>query len=132
MIYVRKTGKTFTVYLATGENDDSNKISELLKKNDIDCKLVSGISIMLYLKDIDFILTGADAICENGGIINKVGTHVIAMCGNVYKKPFYVLVSSLRYLKMYVIESNHLELLNKKYSCSIYFCFLFSSSFPIK
>ena len=26
---------------------------------------------MLYLKDIDYILTGADAICENGGIINK-------------------------------------------------------------
>ena len=116
LIYVRKTGKTFTVYLATGENDDSNKICELLKKNDIDCKLVSGISIMLYLKDIDFILTGADAICENGGIINKVGTHTISVCAKQYSKPFYVLVSSLKFLKMYIMEQKDLNIINTKYS----------------
>ena len=116
LIYARKVGKNFTVYLATGENDDSNRISEILKKNDIDCKLVSGISIMLYLKDIDFILTGADAICENGGIINKVGTHTISVCAKQYSKPFYVLVSSLKYLKMYVMEQKDLNIINKKYS----------------
>ena len=55
LIYARKQGKIFTVYLSSDENNDSNKICELLIKNDIDCKLVSGISIMLYLKDIDFI-----------------------------------------------------------------------------
>jgi len=116
LIYARKVGKNFTVYLATGENDDSNRINEILKKNDIDCKLVSGISIMLYLKDIDFILTGADAICENGGIINKVGTHTISVCAKQYSKPFYVLVSSLKYLKMYVMEQKDLNIINKKYS----------------
>lgn len=117
LIYARQKGKIFTVYIANSNKKDiSDKMIEVLKKYEIDFHLISDISISLYLSKIDFILTGADAICENGGIINKVGTHVIAMCGNVYKKPFYVLVSSLRYLKMYVIESNHLELLNKKYS----------------
>ena len=116
LIYARKRGKTFTVYLATGENDDSNKICEILKNNDIDCKLVSGISIMLYLKDIDFILTGADAICENGGIINKVGTHTISVCAKQYSKPFYVITSSLKFLKKYVMEQKDLNIFNKKYS----------------
>ena len=116
LIYSRKKGKTFTVYLATAENDDSNKICDLLKKNNIDCILVSGISIMLYLKDIDFILTGADAICENGGIINKVGTHTISVCAKQYSKPFYVLVSSLKFLKMYILQQNDLNTLNEKYS----------------
>jgi translation initiation factor eIF-2B subunit alpha len=118
LIYARKMGKTFTVYLATGENDDSNKICEILKKNDIDCKLVSGISIMLYLKDINFILTGADAICENGGIINKVGTHTISVCAKQYSKPFYVLVSSLKFLKKYIMEQKDLNIFNTKYSAT--------------
>ena len=118
LIYARKMGKTFTVYLATGENDDSDKICEILKKNDIDCKLVSGISIMLYLKDINFILTGADAICENGGIINKVGTHTISVCAKQYSKPFYVLVSSLKFLKKYIMEQKDLNIFNTKYSAT--------------
>ena len=71
---------------------------------------------MLYLKDIDFILTGADAICENGGIINKVGTHTISVCAKQYSKPFYVIVSSLKYLKMYIMEQKDLNIINKKLS----------------
>ena len=116
LIYARKKGKIFTVYLATGENDDSDKICEILQKNDIKFILVSGISIMLYLKDIDFILTGADAICENGGIINKVGTHTISVCAKQYSKPFYVIASSLKYLKMYIMEQKDLNIINKKLS----------------
>ena len=116
LIYARKKGKIFTVYLSSDENSDSNKICELLIKNDIDCKLVSGISIMLYLKNVDFILTGADAICENAGIINQVGTHTLSICAKQYSKPIYVLASSLKFLKMYIIEEKDLCLFNKKYS----------------
>ena len=116
LIYARQKGKTFTIYLAKGENDDSDKICELLMNNDLDCILVSGISIMLYLKDIDFILTGADAICENGGIINKVGTHTISVCAKQYSKPFYVISSCLKFLKNYIMEQKDLSNINKKYS----------------
>ena len=71
---------------------------------------------MLYLKDIDCILTGADAICENGGIINKVGTYTISVCAKQYSKPFYVLFGALKFLKMYVLEQKDLNEMNKKYS----------------
>jgi len=117
LIYARMKGKSFTVYVAKSSSDDgSDKIVEILKKNDIDCKLISYNSISIYLPRIDFILTGAEAICENGGIINKVGTHITSICGKQYKKPFYVLVSSLKFLKMYVFESKNLDILNERYS----------------
>lgn len=117
LIYAKRSGKTFTVYLANNsENDNSKKIIEIFKKNDIDCKLISGISIGFYLPKIDFILTGADAICENGGIINTIGTNTIAICAKNSRKPFYVLVSSLKYFKKYFMEQKDLESLNKKYS----------------
>jgi hypothetical protein len=81
LIYARMKGKSFTVYIAKSSSDDgSEKIVEILKKNDIDCNLISYNSISIYLPRIDFILTGAEAICENGGIINKVGTHITSIC----------------------------------------------------
>ena len=117
LIYSKKLGKTFTVYVVSQtEKDNSKKIIEIFKRNDIDCKLISGISIGFYLPKIDFILTGATAICESGGIINTIGTNTIAICAKNLRKPFYVLVSSLKYYKRYFMEQNDLESLNKKYS----------------
>lgn len=117
LIYAKKLGKTFTVYVANqSKNDYSEKIIEIFKKNNVNCKLIQGISIGFYLPKIDFILTGATAICESGGIINTIGTNTIAICAKNYRKPFYVLVSSLKYLKRYFMEQNDLESLNKKYS----------------
>ena len=119
LIYAKKLGKTFTVYIANNsENEDSQKIIKIFKKNEVDCRLISGLSIGFYLAKIDFILTGADAICESGGIINTIGTNTIAICAKNSRKPFYVLVSSLKYLKKYFMEQNNLESLNKKYSLS--------------
>lgn len=56
--------------------------------------------------DIDAILVGADAVCENGGIINKIGTFTIACVAKSFKKPFYVMVESLKFLKMYPLNQS--------------------------
>ena len=45
------------------------KIIEIFKKNDVDCKLISGISIGFYIEDIDIILTGTTAIRESGVLL---------------------------------------------------------------
>ena len=110
LIYARKKGKTFTVYVAnSNEKDNSKKIFEILKKNDVDCKLILGVSIGFYLSKIDIVLSGADAVCENGGIVNKMGTFTTAICAKNFKKQFYVLVDSLKYLKIYVLGQNDLS-----------------------
>jgi translation initiation factor 2B subunit (eIF-2B alpha/beta/delta family) len=117
LIYAKKSGKTFKVYLGNNSlNENSNKVLELFKKYDIECKLITGISICYYLSKVDFVLTGADAICESGGIINDIGTNTIAICAKNSNKPFYVLVSSLKFLEKNFLEQKELESINKKYS----------------
>ena len=32
------------------------------------------------MENIDMVLTGAEAVVENGGIINRVGTYTTAIC----------------------------------------------------
>lgn len=38
---------------------------------------------------IDFILVGAEGVCESGGILNAVGTLGLALVAKSYGKPFY-------------------------------------------
>ena len=42
------------------------------------------------------ILVGAEAVVENGGIINKLGTYGMALAASAHKKPVYVAVESYK------------------------------------
>ena len=43
-----------------------------LSNNGIKTKLVADSNIALELEKVDFVLSGAEAVAANGGIINKV------------------------------------------------------------
>ena len=112
----RKEGKFLNVFITVSENDNNALIFEKeMKENDIKCKLITGISIAYYLKEVDCVLVGADAICENGGIINKIGTLTCAVCAKNYKKPFYVIADSLKFMKLYVLDQNDIAPQLSKY-----------------
>ena len=63
-----------------------------------------GIKVSLYddsemqeaIKDIDIILVGADWI-NNKGVVNKVGSSLVADISNHYKKPLYILADSWKF-----------------------------------
>ncbi len=56
-----------------------------------DCALVSEV------EDSDGIIVGADLITDEF-IINKIGTHFLALAANYFHKPFYVISSGDKYL----------------------------------
>ena len=39
---------------------------------------------------IDMVLVGAEGVVESGGVINKLGTLMLAVCAKNFNKPFYV------------------------------------------
>ena len=43
------------------------------------------------MEDVDYVLSGAQIITENGGIIGHIGTYSLALCAKALDKPFYVL-----------------------------------------
>ena len=110
LIESRKKGKKFFVYITSSQPDDySKKLESELKEKDIGCKIIPGISVGYYLKYVNFVLTNADAVCQNGGIINKIGTFTIAICAKNFMKPFYVMIDSMKFLKMYVLDQSDLK-----------------------
>lgn len=51
-------------------------------------------AVSTYLKKIDFFLTGADVVFQDGSIMNKVGTHTISIAAKHFKTPHIVLTST--------------------------------------
>ena len=43
-----------------------------------------------WKEEIDLVITGADRICLNGDIANKIGTYEKAVMAHVHKIPFYI------------------------------------------
>jgi len=121
LVTAKQKGINFQVLITEARPENSGEImGKKLKEAGIDYKIILDISVGLFIMDVDAILVGADAVCENGGIINRIGTFTIACCAKRFKKPFYCMVESLRFLKIYplnisdVPENTCLDFKNKE------------------
>jgi translation initiation factor eIF-2B subunit alpha len=107
LINAKKSGINFKVLITESRPDNTGELmANSLLENEIDAKIILDISIGYFIMDIDAILVGADAVCENGGIINRIGTFTIACLAKSFKKPFYVMIESLKFLKIYPLNQS--------------------------
>ena len=53
---------------------------------------------------VDMVLTGAEGVVENGGVINKLGTYQIALCAKALGRPFYVAAESYKFARLYPLN----------------------------
>jgi eIF-2B alpha/beta/delta-like uncharacterized protein len=68
----------------------------------------------LYLPRVNRVLIGADRICLDGGLVNGVGTSLIAIAAAHYKVPVYVLCETLKFDAR--LKSGEVELEEKETS----------------
>ena len=107
LIEGQKLGYNIKILVTESRPESSGQqMAKILVENGLDAKVILDLSIGFYIKDIDCVLVGADAVCENGGILNRIGTYTIAICAKNFKKPFYVMVESLKFLKLYPLDQS--------------------------
>lgn len=82
-------------------------ISEL-ERAGIDCTLILDAAIGYVMESVDFVMVGAEAVVESGGIINRVGTFTMGLCAREMKKPCYVLVESFKFTRLYPLNQRDL------------------------
>lgn len=103
----KKQGINVHVLITDCSKENSGKLmKQALAAEGIKCELILDLSIGFYMNSIDCVVVGANAITENGGVINRMGTYSLAIIAKCFKKPFYVLSESLKYLKLYPIDQN--------------------------
>jgi ribose 1,5-bisphosphate isomerase len=63
----------------------------------IDTTMIVDSAARHYMKEVDFVLVGCDAITSEGNIINKIGTSQVALAAYEARIPFYVLGTLLKF-----------------------------------
>jgi len=87
-------------------NGSGKEIKKHCDKYDIPCQIVLDSSIGLCMHQVDCVFVGANAVLENGGIVNSIGTFTIALCAKSLNKPFYVFTESLKFLKRFPLQQS--------------------------
>lgn len=103
-------GVPLTLYiLESRPNCDGYKMFADLKKLGLDCKLVVDGAVGVVLEKVDYVITGAKIVTENGGIINSLGTYTLAICAETFKKPVYVFAENYKFMRTFVITQKDIR-----------------------
>lgn len=81
---------------------------EFCSKVKIPCKLITDNAVAHSLENVDYVLVSAEAVTENGGVINRIGTYTAALCAKALKKPFYVVAESFKFSRLFPLNQNDL------------------------
>lgn len=74
------------------------KTAKEMAKNNIDVTLITDSAAGHFMKDVDMVLVGSDALRKEG-VINKIGTVMLAIAAKAHKKPFYVAANHFKFDK---------------------------------
>lgn len=92
-----KDGKRISVIATlTKPLEQGIRTAKELSKEKIPVTLITDNAVGHFMKDVDIVLVGADALRKKGGLVNKIGTSMLALAAKRYRKPFYVAASTLK------------------------------------
>jgi translation initiation factor 2B subunit (eIF-2B alpha/beta/delta family) len=83
-------GKNIEVYVSEGRPiNEGVSLAQTLGRRGIQTTLVVDAALPMYMKRVDKVIVGADAITEKG-VVNKIGTRGLAMVAKTENVPFYI------------------------------------------
>jgi len=102
--------KHFDVIMLEGRPDASGaKAAQYYsQETTIPTKVVLDAAMGYVMETVDLVLTGADGVLENGGVVNKIGTYALACCAHAAGKPFYVAAESYKFSRSYPLSQQDL------------------------
>jgi translation initiation factor eIF-2B subunit alpha len=99
----------FRVFVTQSEPDKSGlKMRDDLEAIGIPSICILDASVAYMMEQVTFVLIGAEAVVESGGIINKIGTFNMAIAAHEMNKPFYVAAESFKFVRYYPLNNRDL------------------------
>ena len=85
LIKAVQRGIRFNVIVTEGYSGKKGQtVKDILESSNIPTKLISNSAVGIVMPKVDCIFVGCEAVLENGGIVNKIGTFTIAMCAKTF------------------------------------------------
>jgi ribose 1,5-bisphosphate isomerase len=90
-------GKSLSAYVKeTRPRNQGHITAEWLADWGVDVTMIVDGAAMRYLDDVDHLLVGADSIAADGSVINKIGTHGLAVCARERGVPITVAAQTIK------------------------------------
>jgi ribose 1,5-bisphosphate isomerase len=98
LLRAKQKGKKFKVIQTETRPKYQGRITAMeLVAAGIDTTMIVDSAARNFMKRVDFVLVGSDAITSEGNVINKIGTSQIAMAAHEARIPFYIVSSLLKF-----------------------------------
>ena len=93
-----ENGKEISV-IATESRPRRQGLLTIKHLNDfgIPTTLIVDSAVRYYMKEVDKVIVGADAIAANGALVNKIGTSQLALAAHEARKSFMVAAESFKF-----------------------------------
>ncbi|CAF1281918.1 unnamed protein product, partial [Didymodactylos carnosus] len=99
----------FRVFVTESSPDKTGlRMRDELDKLGIPSICILDASVAYIMEQVNFVLVGAEAVVESGGIINKIGTFNMAVLAKEMNKPFYVASESFKFVRFYPLNNRDL------------------------
>lgn len=93
------------VYVTRSAPDNDGAIMQReLTEAGIKSTLILDSAIGYIMESVDMVLVGAEGVVESGGIINRLGTYMMAVCAKEMKKPFYALTECFKFTRLFPLN----------------------------
>ena len=89
-----KGGVSLEAVVVNGADDCGACVAQELREEGITTRIIADAAVAREMEVIDVVLVGAEAVAENGGVVNKVGTLTVACCARAMRRPLYVAAES--------------------------------------
>lgn len=86
-VYVTETRPRFQGYLT----------AKTLSNIGVNVTLIVDSAVRHFMKDIDKVIVGADAVAANGAVVNKIGTSFIALAAHEARVRFFVAAETYKF-----------------------------------
>jgi len=102
-------GTKFSVIVTEGRPDGTGlQTARALDELGIPTTLILDSGAAYAMDKADMVLVGAEAVVENGGVVNKLGTYQIALCAKACNRPLYVAAESYKFARLFPLTQKDL------------------------
>lgn len=79
-----------------------------LRALDVPVAVIPEGAVAFSLSQVTAVMVGAEGVVENGGIISRMGTYQLGLLARSAGKPFYVVVESHKFVRLYPVGQGDL------------------------
>lgn len=98
-------GTRFQVIATEGRPDETGlATARALSASGTPVTVVLDAGVGYAMERVDMVLVGAEAVVENGGVLNKLGTYGVALAAQAHNVPVYVASESYKFARMYPLR----------------------------